>query len=227
MKQPDNLLYLDASEVPGLVALQSGERLAVALAGPRRGRGRTLLAAVAEVLGQLQLSPAALQGVLVCTGPGSFTGVRVGIATAQGLAAARGWRPLVCDSLMLEAAAYCGEAGSLAVCHDARRGEVYAGLYDVSGKMPRALVPPFCAPPVLARELLRPSGGTAVQACAGSGAALLAANDGAWVVRADLAPESRAQAAFDLAARGGCTAVELARLAPFYLRHPDLGPRVR
>ena len=227
MKQPDNLLFLDASEVPGLVALRSGDRLAVTLAGAPRGRGRTLLAGVAEVLGKLQLPLAEVQGVLVCIGPGSFTGVRVGIATAQGLAAARSWRPLVGDSLMLEAAAYSGEAGSLAVCHDARRGEVYAGLYDVSGKLPRALVPPFCAPPVLARELLRASGGTAVQACTGTGAALLAANDGAWVVRAPVTPEARAQAAFALAAHGGCTAVELARLAPFYLRHPDLGPRGR
>ena len=225
MKLPENLLFLDASEVPGVVAVQCADRLAVTTVGPRRGRGRTLLAAVAEVLGQLGVSLADLGGVLVSTGPGSFTGLRVGIATAQGLAAARGWQPFACDSLRLEAAACRGE-GSIAVCHDARRGEVYAGLYDVSGSVPQVLVPPFCATPAAAREELGPRR-AAVQPCVGSGAVLLATDDGAWVVRAALAAEARARAAFDLVARGGCTAVEVGRLEPFYLRPPDLGSKGR
>ena len=62
------------------------------------------------------------------SGPGSFTGVRVGLAAIKGLAEAMG-RPAVGVS-NLRALAYYGTAPFRAVMLDARRGEVYAALYD-------------------------------------------------------------------------------------------------
>jgi len=63
-------------------------------------------------------------------GPGSFTGVRIGLAAVKGLAEAAG-KPAVGVS-NLEAAASFGQAGLRAAVLDARRGEVYAALYDAA-----------------------------------------------------------------------------------------------
>jgi tRNA threonylcarbamoyladenosine biosynthesis protein TsaB len=70
-----------------------------------------------------------LGGIAVNIGPGAFTGIRVGLATAQGLAMASG-KPLVGCSAF-EALVTCASAWEGAICPvlDARKGEVYAALY--------------------------------------------------------------------------------------------------
>jgi tRNA threonylcarbamoyladenosine biosynthesis protein TsaB len=66
-------------------------------------------------------------------GPGSFTGVRVGLACIKGLAEACG-KPAVAVS-NLQAMAWFGSAPLRAAVMDARRGEVYAAVYDADGRM--------------------------------------------------------------------------------------------
>ena len=79
-----------------------------------------------------QVELAAIDVFAVATGPGSFTGMRVGIATLQGLAFATG-KPLIGVS-GLEALARVGSAqdpqASVATWVDAWRGEIYAALYE-------------------------------------------------------------------------------------------------
>ena len=65
----------------------------------------------------------------VATGPGSFTGLRIGIATMQGLAFAEG-KPLIGVSALDALARIAGSEGLVATWVDAWRGEVYAALYD-------------------------------------------------------------------------------------------------
>src|SRR5580698_3715380 len=75
------------------------------------------------------------------SGPGSFTGVRVGLAAIKGLAEVLG-RPVVAVS-NLEALAGFGKTNARATIIDARRGEVYAALYDGAGNqiIPEEVLP--------------------------------------------------------------------------------------
>jgi len=218
-----NLLFLHASETPGLVAATHAGRLEARVLEARGLGAPALLADVEAVLAALGVSCAELEGVVVSIGPGSFTGIRVGIATALGLAIARGWRPWVCDSLIAEAAACLPRQGPVAVCHDARRGEVYAALYEC-GPGPLLRVDPFCAAPRAAASRLQAMIAPGTRATlVGSGAPLVGAEPGEWNLHAPIAPRELALAVFGLVARGVLSAVDPLRLGPLYIRNPDIG----
>ena len=126
-----NVLGLDTSTVIISVAiLRDG-----ALAGERTdtvAHNRTgLLALIDQLFAELGIRPADLDAVAVGAGPGSFTGLRIGMATAKGIAFALG-RPLwTVSSLAALAHAELAPAdpGTVIAALDARRGEVYAGAY--------------------------------------------------------------------------------------------------
>ena len=223
-----NLLALYTTEAVGAVAVRNGERVVAAEFAAQGQHAPAVLSAVLGILDAAAARLADLDGVVVTTGPGSFTGIRVGLATAQGLAAARGWRVLCCDSLQAVAAAWPGEA-PLAVVQDARRGELYAAVYDVRGARPRTLVEPMCAPPeVVARCLARAlEGGTPGRLrLVGSGVDLVRAPLHAAAVEVETPDGNRmpggvARGLLDLARAGGCREVEPQDLEPTYLRKSD------
>lgn len=99
----------------------------------RRKANVELVGTCERVLADAGLGMADVDAVLVGRGPGSFTGVRIGIATAKGLACGLG-RPLYGTSA-LDAMAWsahkAGIRGKLAVAGDAMRGEVYPGIYQL------------------------------------------------------------------------------------------------
>ncbi len=79
----------------------------------------------------------------VCIGPGSFTGIRVGVAAARGLEISLGVPSVGISTLEALAEPEWGEGPVLAV-HDAKRGEVYAALFARGGETlrePEALAP--------------------------------------------------------------------------------------
>jgi tRNA threonylcarbamoyladenosine biosynthesis protein TsaB len=86
----------------------------------------------------------------VATGPGSFTGLRIGIATMQGLAFAEG-KPLVGVSGFDALARIAGDDGRVATWVDAWRGEVFAALYEDG----REVEPPVVGRPEVQLEALR------------------------------------------------------------------------
>jgi tRNA threonylcarbamoyladenosine biosynthesis protein TsaB len=128
------VLALDTTGRPGSLALWRDGRLLVERAGEAsRSPGERLPGEIVSLLQSLGLKVAEVDVYAVTTGPGSFTGMRVGIATIQGLALVNG-RGVVPVSAF-EAVACQPEARRaerVAVWIDARRGEVFAALYGAA-----------------------------------------------------------------------------------------------
>jgi tRNA threonylcarbamoyladenosine biosynthesis protein TsaB len=173
------------------------------------------------------LSAADVDFFAVATGPGSFTGLRVGIATIQGLAMATG--KLVIPVPTLDAIAAGGAAEPLAagleyiaVWLDAQRGEVYGALYALRDE-PRLLMPPQVGTPeAIARETAGLIG-SAHAAFAGDGAhryhasfETLGIGDARLLPVRPIAPHLAR-----LAARRVADAVAPHALAPVYVRRTD------
>lgn len=89
---------------------------------------RELLPAIAEVLGDAGLEYGDLSAIAVGVGPGTFTGLRIGVATARGLAASTGVELRPVSSLAALATGIGAEVALPLI--DARRGEVFAALYE-------------------------------------------------------------------------------------------------
>lgn len=101
-------------------------------------RSTLLLAAIDLLTEDAGCTPASIRRVVVSRGPGSFTGIRAGLATAAGLETATGSAPWAYDSLTAQAAR-CGHRGEVWVAQPGRRGEVYARRYRVElGRAPMA-----------------------------------------------------------------------------------------
>jgi tRNA threonylcarbamoyladenosine biosynthesis protein TsaB len=110
------------------VALLRDDELvgAVALEG-KGSRNEKLLPSIDWLLSESGTNRNAIDLFAVTRGPGSFTGVRIGLATMQGLALALG-KP-VCAMSTHEAIAF-GEPGRVAVADDAGRGELYVSVFE-------------------------------------------------------------------------------------------------
>ncbi|MCC5937237.1 MAG: tRNA (adenosine(37)-N6)-threonylcarbamoyltransferase complex dimerization subunit type 1 TsaB [Lunatimonas sp.] len=99
--------------------------------------GRKLIPVVKELLGSLGLTGIELDAVAVSKGPGSYTGLRIGVSTAKGLAYA--WDlPLIgvdtLDALARNVRGFGIEGNLVIPVLDARRMEVYAKVLDSEGK---------------------------------------------------------------------------------------------
>lgn len=124
------LLALDTSTSYASVALVREDRLAAEITWDvGRRHSQELLTRLEQALGMCGASPADLTAVAVARGPGSFNGVRVGLAAARSLAFALGV-PLY-GSATLDATAYghASACGMLCAVLEAGRGEVYAARY--------------------------------------------------------------------------------------------------
>ncbi|MFA5843697.1 MAG: tRNA (adenosine(37)-N6)-threonylcarbamoyltransferase complex dimerization subunit type 1 TsaB [Coriobacteriia bacterium] len=92
-----------------------------------------LLPGLRDLLAEAGLTPADLECVVVGRGPGSFTGVRIGVATAKGLAHGLGVPLYGVGTLDAVARGLAGNGGMLGIVGDAMRGEVYPALFRLEG----------------------------------------------------------------------------------------------
>ena len=201
------------------------------VAGERPGHATHLLGLIARVMTRAEVGWEGVDRIAVGVGPGTFTGLRIGIATARALARARDI-PLVAVSTLQSLAMAGPRAGSrgapagldtvLAVI-DARRGEVFAASWriDEAGEFDRALLLPHALAPEALVELVAPLG-----------PATLAIGDGAVAFR-EVLERSGSFIPDDDSALHRVTATNHCRLAdrlqgsvpdevrPDYLRAPD------
>lgn len=138
-----NILALETSSQHCSVALQYGTQVATRLDSSALSHSRSLLSMIDEVLKEAKLSLSDLNGIAVTRGPGSFTGLRIGIAVAQGLAF--GHQLPVVPISSLSAVAYNAflywqkqsvKVDAVLATMDARMGEVYCGWYDLRHALP-------------------------------------------------------------------------------------------
>jgi tRNA threonylcarbamoyladenosine biosynthesis protein TsaB len=120
--------------------------------GERPGHAEQLLALADELLHEASLTWGAVDRIAVGVGPGTFTGLRIGVATARALAQASGAQVVGVSTLQALAAAARAPAGRpVLACVDARRGELFAGAW-VDGRqvLDTQAVPPDALPELLA-----------------------------------------------------------------------------
>jgi tRNA threonylcarbamoyladenosine biosynthesis protein TsaB len=135
------ILSIDTTSEFGSIALTEANVVVeeLALHAPE-GFGHVLFGHIQELLERNGTTVHQMECFAAASGPGSFTGVRVGLAAAKGLAEATGKRMVAVSNL--RALASFGTAPLRATVIDARRGEVYAAVYnsELELVMPEAVV---------------------------------------------------------------------------------------
>ncbi|MEX0385660.1 tRNA (adenosine(37)-N6)-threonylcarbamoyltransferase complex dimerization subunit type 1 TsaB [Spiribacter onubensis] len=138
------LLGLDASTGTCSVSLAVGDTVETRLQRQRKGHAALLLALAEELLAEAGVARTAVDAIACTRGPGGFTGVRIGVGVAQGLALGldRPVVPLSTLQVLAETAIRQERrgAGVLALL-DARMGEVYGGLFRHQAGVPGTTVP--------------------------------------------------------------------------------------
>ena len=185
----------------------------------KRGHAEALMPLIARVMKDAELPFAALDRIAVTTGPGSFTGLRVGLSAARGIALAAGKPAVGLTTLSAYAAPIVSEGGEEPVISaiDARHDQVYFQAVSGNGS-----------------SLVRPRVGRIEEALAafrfgaphlvGNAAKILADR---WPKDAPQPVQVDAQAAPDIswvAWLGAAVSPDTAPARPFYLRAPDAKP---
>ena len=215
------LLALDCSAGACSVAVRDDAGvLAAAGTAMSRGHAEALMPMVQQVMGEAGFGWDGLDAVAATVGPGSFTGVRIGLAAARGIALAASMPTVPVTTLEAVAEAAGTGAGPLLVVLDSKRSDYYGQWFGPAGDA-------LDAPRAATLEALLAAGPAATGGCRVAGDAapgfLAAAGDAGTELRmvAGSGPDARAVAAVALRrlASGGA-----APLTPLYLRAPDVTP---
>jgi tRNA threonylcarbamoyladenosine biosynthesis protein TsaB len=197
----------------------SGTLIAQASQAMKRGHAEALMPLIATVMKDAGLPFAALDRIAVTTGPGSFTGLRVGLSAARGIALAANKPAVGLSTLSAYAAPVVAEdeAHPIISAIDARHDQVYFQIVAGDGAL---LVEPRVAPVAEALQASR----FGAPALVGNAAQMLAAR---WPQDAPPPVRVDAQAAPDIgwvAWLGAAADPAAAPARPFYLRAPDAKP---
>ena len=213
-----NVLAFDTCFGAVSAAVRRGSKLEESYEARTAGHAERLLPMIDETMRSAGLAFRDIDRIAVTVGPGSFTGVRVGVAAARALALATG-KPVVgmtslavmADEARAQLGNACGER-PLAVAVDARRGMVYFQLFDAA----QDISAPLLREPADAAAIIGRGPAFLVGSAAVAVASLVVAAGGkAEAALADLQPHARV-----LALRAD-ELVPAVPIQPLYLRIPD------
>ncbi len=180
-----------------------------------KGHAEVLVPMIAEVMASAALSFSDLDRIAVTTGPGTFTGVRIGVATARGMAVASGL-PVIGITTLEAVAAGAVEAGTsrgrpIAVVFDARRDQVYVQCFSPD-------LEPLSDPLALGYDDARAAIECHDPVVVGSGAGLIRTGGGELSSAAgrEVLPTARI-----VAGRAALRTISSEPVVPLYLRPPD------
>jgi len=208
------ILALDTSTLTASVAVWIDGAAAAFGDARAEPHSEKLLPLVDDMLRRAAIAPAALDAIACGAGPGSFTGLRIGLATAKGLGFALG-KPLVLVS-SLAALAWPARGRDVLALLDAKKREVYAGIFDAAG---RPLAPERVLPPDALEGYARAAGRALV--VVGDGAAAYpeaAARCGAVDASIRGTPDARAVAELAAARLEAGSVDEILTASPTYIR---------
>jgi tRNA threonylcarbamoyladenosine biosynthesis protein TsaB len=213
-----NLLALETSAETASVALLTGGETVFREGGTPGTHARFVLPWIGELLAETGLALGRLDGIAFSVGPGSFTGLRLAVSVAQGLAIGAGLPVVAVPTL--EALALAAGDGFRFCCVDARMSEVYSATYEVAGEDVRACSPVNVGAPA---QLAGPAGDRAAWHGCGSGFALESVRTLPWVdglasLDAGLSAHARAIARLGVQAMKAGKAMDPALAAPLYVR---------
>ena len=214
------ILGIDTATLRASVAIVSDGQTISDRESEVRTHSEQIIALVDEVLGEAGWAIGDVDGVAVGAGPGSFTGLRIGMATAKGLCYAAGkplWAVSSLAALALGAARRRSPGELLVPVLDARRKEVFVGYYRMSGDRLVSVAP---------EAVMGPAAVAAAVAAIGDGAVLF--GDGVALYRDRLAGagellDAPLRPAGADVARLAATAdpADLAAVAPVYIRKSE------
>jgi tRNA threonylcarbamoyladenosine biosynthesis protein TsaB len=147
----DNGLVISEKSHPSRETASDGDRHI-----SKSNHAETILPLLESLLESSGMSLQAISGLAVSIGPGSFTGLRIGLSTVKGLA--YGWRiPVVgVSTLLAQAARVTYYDGLICTLLDARKNEVYAALFEKSGDSVRRISEDTVASAATIIEIIRP-----------------------------------------------------------------------
>lgn len=213
-----------------LLALESSDRLCAACVLDQstgqvvaaktldigRGHAEQMMGVIENVLADANCAYHALKAVAVCVGPGSFTGIRVGVSAAIGFGIALQISPIGVTSLQALAVAQRNSDGDILCLIDANRGDVYMQTFSCEGlalddARQISLMDVALLPAIQAKRIV------------GSGAALLA--NAYPHLNLKIAADAALPAVVDIA-KAALNSHMCVAAKPFYVRRPDAKPQL-
>jgi tRNA threonylcarbamoyladenosine biosynthesis protein TsaB len=238
------ILGLDTSISVASVAISEGGRLVAEDFYPRKGsaegsgaksnHAEIILPLVDSVLRPAGIGLSEVAGIAVSIGPGSFTGVRIGLSTVKGLAYGTGMPAVGISTLQAIAARVAGFEGRVCPILDARKGEVYAAVFRIWGNQLERLTQDALMPLLSFLEELRGPGKPEPCLFIGDGVTayrpVLERVPDLQIYVADEQSMSSVAASIALLSERQFTddrAVRLEDLTPVYLRRPECESRMK
>jgi tRNA threonylcarbamoyladenosine biosynthesis protein TsaB len=128
------LLSIDTSNYPlGIALIEEGKVIGEYITNLKKNHSVRAMTAIEQLLKDCDTVPKELTKIVVANGPGSYTGVRIGVTLAKTLAWSLNIPLIPVSSLAVLAASGRNFNGYIAPIFDARRGQVYTGLYKFDG----------------------------------------------------------------------------------------------